>query len=112
MKATLLALLLLLASPLFAAPNYVSYLGSCQQGGYNVITQGLSSSTVVQQSFPQCRVSVSIHGGGAATLFSDKSGTSLANPFCANTDGSFDFYVDTNAQGIEYDVTLSSGGTC
>lgn len=80
--------------------------GFCETGNTPVVLSGLTSSTVVQGSFPLCSVLVSIHGGSTASIFSDNVGTPLGNPFTANTDGSWRFYA---ANG-HYDVTLSGGG--
>lgn len=81
--------------------------GWCESGNQVVMTVGVANSTTkVQRSYPSCTVTVTIYGGGAATLFSDNSGTSLSNPFTANTNGSWSFFADANT----YTVTLSGGG--
>lgn len=43
--------------------------------------------------------------GGSAALYSDRNGTSLANPFTAETDGSFPFY----AAGGRYRIDVTVG---
>lgn len=86
-----------------------SVIVDCRQGGQPVVTSGLTSTTKVLQSFPSCTITVSIHGGGAATIFSDNSGTPLANPFTAQNNpypGAGFFYA---ANG-RYDITISGGG--
>lgn len=81
--------------------------GWCQTGGKNVSTQGLQSTTTVQQSYPKCTVEVFLTGTTThATITKDKIGTPLANPFTANTDGSWLFFA---ADGQGYDVTMSGG---
>lgn len=77
--------------------------GAASQGGQTVSTSGLASTTKVLQSYPLCMVTVNIHGGGLATIYSDNSSTPLANPFIASSTGYWDFYA---ANG-RYDVTLS-----
>ena len=100
----LILLFLLAAIPAFAR---TSATGFCEQGGQVVVTPGSANSTTkVQRSYPSCTVTVTIYGGGAATLYSDNSGTSLANPFTANSNGQWTFFADAN----EYVVTLSGAG--
>ncbi len=77
--------------------------GSAAQGGQQVTTIGLTSTTLVQQSYPLCKVTVNVHGSGLATIFADNALTPLANPFTASATGYWDFYA---ANG-RYDVTLS-----
>jgi hypothetical protein len=78
----------------------------CWMGNQRVITSGLRSTTLVQASYPQCVVSIFVHGGGLATIFADNNGTPLANPFTAQTDGQFIWYA---ANG-RYDQTITSSG--
>lgn len=81
--------------------------GSCQEGGRTVATQGLNSTTTVQQSFPQCQVAVYLTGTTTkATIYSDAASTPLDNPFTANTDGSWMFFTAIN---VGYDVTMTGG---
>lgn len=108
----------LLCSTAFAQ-NF-AYNGQCSKGGQGVVTQGLLSSGTqpllsgspnlgsgVLASYPSCTVTVYLTGSVTlATLFSNKTGTPLANPFTANTDGSFIFW----AVGGGYDVVMSGGG--
>ena len=89
-------------------PSYVSYLNWCYQGGLPTLVQGMKSSTLTQTSFPTCSVSVYVHGGGLANLYSDKAGTPLSNPFTATTIGLYEFYVDTTV-ATEYDITMTGG---
>jgi len=75
--------------------------GWCEVGNQSVITSGLSSTTKVQRSFPQCAVTVLVHGGGLATIYNDNNGTQKANPFQANLDGSWIFYADDGRYDIQ-----------
>jgi hypothetical protein len=80
------------------------YQDFCQVGGQKVVTQGVNSTSFVQASYPSCTVTVFQHATtNLATLHSDNSGTPLANPFTANTNGSYGFYT---ADG-HYDIVLS-----
>jgi hypothetical protein len=102
MKLTILSLLL--AASAFAR---TPVSGFCTQGNQVVVTVNTPNSTTkVMRSYPFCTVTVTIYGGGAATLYSDNSGTSLANPFTANANGSWSFFADANI----YTVTLSGAG--
>lgn len=81
--------------------------GWCEQGNKSVIVGGLSSVLKpVQGSFPGCTVTVYVTGGGLASIYSTNTGTSLSNPFTADTTGYWAFYaLDGN-----YDVQFSGGG--
>lgn len=68
------------------------FQGVCAQSG-NVTTSGLNSTNTSYLTYPSATVTVSVVGGGLATIFSDNSGTPLANPFTANSDGTFSFYA-------------------
>jgi hypothetical protein len=103
MRKLLYLLALALLSPLAALANQNAQ-GWCEQGNQPVVTSGLTSTTLVQQSVPSCTVTVFIHGGGLATIFSDNSGTPLANPFTASTNGRWIFYAGTG----RYDVQLTN----
>jgi len=93
----------LLLLPLFAQANE-AWRGFCEVGNQSVVTSGISSATKVQRSYPQCTVTIFVHGGGLATIYSDNNLTPLANPFQANLDGSFVWYA---ANG-RYDQQISS----
>lgn len=101
-KLLLLLSLILLPSLAFARQ---SAQGDCVLGGKVVVTSGLNSTTKVMTSYPSCTVTVSIHGGGLATIYSDNNGTVLANPFVATTAGHFQAYADNG----HYDVLISGG---
>jgi hypothetical protein len=102
MRRLLLLLLLLLSTGarVNANPNWHDW---CWNGGQKVITSGLGSTTLIQGSSPQCIVSVFVHGGGVATIYSDNSNTPLANPFVAQTNGQILWYA---ANG-RYDQTIT-----
>jgi hypothetical protein len=82
-RLRLLPLLLMLLPTMALARQ--SLQGDCVLGGKIVVTNGLNSTTKVMASYPSCTVTISIHGGGLATIYSDNSGTILANPLTAIT---------------------------
>src|SRR6516162_5416134 len=100
---------LALLCPLLARGNEAWRI-FCEDGNKSVITSGISSTTKVQQSFPQCTVTWYIHGGGLATIYADNNGgpsangTPLANPFQANLDGSWIAYAPNG----RYDIQTTS----
>lgn len=110
-KITLRALLLVALIALFAVPSRAqnaAVRGWCETGATPVITSGLTSTTLTQVSYPNCTVTVFIHGGGLATnLTSDAAGTQpLLNPFSAQNNGQYMFYF---TPGSHIDVQLSGG---
>ncbi len=105
MKRLWLLALLFLLTPLAARANQTAQ-GWCEAGGQVVVTSGLRSTSKAQLSYPSCTVTVFLHGGGLATIFSDAAGTPLANPFTAQTNGQWLFYA---ANG-HYDIQLSGAG--
>ncbi len=81
--------------------------GYCEQGGQVTVTGGISSVTKVQQSYPQCTITVYLAGTlTLATVYSDNSGTAKANPFTASTAGYWFWYANNGT----YDVKMSGGG--
>ena len=81
--------------------------GWVQLGNKTVTTNGVASTTKVQQSYPSATVSVFNHGTATlSTIYSDNISTPLANPFTATSQGYFQFYA---ADG-RYDVQFSGGG--
>lgn len=102
---------LLFAPCLFAT---APYHGWCEQGGATVLTQGLNSSTLVQQSFPNFSQSgtgpsVTVYFTGTtnkASLSSDSMGTVLSNPFPCSATGEYQFWATTAA----YDIVISGSG--
>lgn len=90
-----------------AAPPRTRIFGTCAQGNQTVSTQGYTSTTKVERSYPSCTVTVYLAGtSNIASIYSDDAGTAKANPFTAASDGYFFFYADDGT----YDVRLSDGG--
>jgi hypothetical protein len=104
-----------------AAQNLGAFNGQCALGGQSVIVSGLpsvgtepigtstvSSGSGVIASYPECTVTVYLTGTlTLASLYSNNlnSPTAKANPFTANTDGSFLFYA---ASQVGYDITITT----
>lgn len=104
MKRLFVAVALLLAVPALGRNHWQGY---ANQGGNTVSVAGFISTTKVQKSFPSCTISVYDTGTTSlATLYSDSSGTSKANPFTADSTGKFDFYSDLSS----VDITFSGTG--
>jgi hypothetical protein len=98
--------LALLLIPAAARTQVLPAHGDCSTGGINVQTQGLNSTTLVRGSYPQCLVTVYLTGTlTLATIYSDKLSTPLTNPFTAQANGSWLFYVLSGG----YDITMSGG---
>jgi hypothetical protein len=88
--------------------GYLPVQGQGTLGGQQVLTQGIKSVTRVQGSYPRCNVTVFQHGTVIpATIFGDANGAALSNPFQANADGSWIFFIPLSAK---VDV-LMNGGT-
>lgn len=110
LKIALLAIVsVICGTPAFA--QNPGFNGFCQLGAQLVTTQGLTSVTKVQASYPKCTVTVYQTGTlNLANIFSTAGGSALANPFQANNDGSILFF----AIAACYDIVTSastSGGT-
>ena len=81
--------------------------GIASTGGTVIVTVGLNSTTKSITSFPSCTVTVFLAGTTTpASIFSDNVGTAKANPFTANSDASWSFFVDDG----HYDVKFSGTG--
>jgi hypothetical protein len=104
----LLALLFLLAfGPRAFGQTRRNLSGWCEDGGQTVTTDGRTSTTKVQRSYPQCTVTVfDVGTSNLSTIASDSGGTPKANPFTASTAGRWDFWA---VQG-QYDIQFSGGG--
>jgi hypothetical protein len=90
-----------------SAQTYEKIQGFCEQGGQTVITDGRTSTTKTQRSYPSCTITVYQTGTTTlASIASDSSGTPKSNPFTADTDGYWSWY----AQSGVYDVKMSGGG--
>jgi hypothetical protein len=80
------------------------------QGNTRVVTGGVSSTTLVEGSFPSCTVSVFATGTtNLATIFGDNlfPPTPKSNPFTADSTGSGFFYA---VNGTRVDIQLSGTG--
>jgi len=120
-RSLIVVILALLCAPAFGQ-SLAGVNGDCQIGGEQALTSGLPSTATqqigttnvnagagVQASFPNCIATVYLTGTlTKASIFSDNnpSPTVLVNPFVANNDGTWTFFV---AQGACYDITMSSG---
>lgn len=124
MKAKLILAAVVLSVCPFAHGQFFAVSGNCELPGQAVVVSGFAQSGTqplsgsptttgsgVMASYPQCIVTVYPAGSGTpvatGSVFSNATGTVLGNPFTANTDGSWAFYV---AQAC-YDVTLAAGTT-
>ncbi len=105
LKAKLLLLLALVGlAPIYARERLAGY---CEDGAVTVTTETQVSTTTVQGSYPSCTVTVYQAGTlTLARLFSDNSGTVLANSFTADNKGYWFFYADNGT----YDVQFSGAG--
>jgi hypothetical protein len=100
------AMAVLLASTLASAGKTQ---GWCQDGNYTVTIPGNSqgSPNKYQRSFPQCTVTVYVAGTvQLASIYSDATGTTKANPFTSATSGQWFFYANNG----RYDVKFSGSG--
>ena len=121
MKRLLLIAALLLLSKIGLAQTLSGANGDCTIGGQQALTSGLPSTATqqigttnvlpgagVQASFPNCSVTVYATGTlTKATIYSTSGGGTLSNPFTANVDGSWTFFVAPACPG--YDIVISSG---
>ena len=122
MKREILLPLLVLCLCRLGAAQYFAVSGNCELPGQAVVVSGMSQSGTkplsggalttgsgVMASYPQCKVTVYPAGSSTplatGSVYADAVGTVLGNPFTANTDGSWTFYVPAAC----YDVGLSSG---
>lgn len=110
-----IVLLLLFLSPVLVQaqtppPSVLPLSGYCINGSKPSITSGLPSTNFNQNLIPKCTVAVFLTGTTTlATIYADPNQTPLTNPFTANQDGSWKFYVTPATPGETYDVTLSGG---
>src|SRR6202453_22689 len=81
--------------------------GYCTQGALQSVTNGASSTNYLQGIVPACTVTVYLTGTTTlATIYSNSTNTSLANPFKATYYGQWLFYGNT---GQGYDVVMTGG---
>jgi len=89
------------------AQTYQKIQGYCEKGGETVTTDGRTSTTKVQRSYPSCTITVYDTGTtNLASIASNSSGTPKSNPFTADSDGYWSWF----ALAGEYDVKMSGGG--
>lgn len=83
------------------------YFNYCQEGNQPAFVANIQITTPLQRTFPGCTVQVNQTGTATpATIYSDPSGTPLANPFTADmSTGFFEFYADNGT----YDLLFSGG---
>jgi len=104
-KLLLVASLLLAISASTHAQSKID--GWCEQGNHTVSTQGLISTTKVQQSYPSCTVTIFDAGtSNLSTIFSDMLSTPKVNPFTADSTGYWFFYANNGL----YDIRFSGAG--
>lgn len=109
-----LAALLFLFSSMLSAQTLASFSGWCEQGGVKVQVQGQTSSTLVQQSYPNLSQSgtgpsVTVYLPGTttkATIYSDGASTPKANPFPCSATGQYLFFAANGS----YDLLFSGTG--
>lgn len=84
--------------------------GICSAGAVTITATGsaVHLTPKTQGAYPSCIVNVYLAGTTTlATIYSDNNGTSLSNPFTANSSsGAWNFYADNG----RYDVNQSGGG--
>lgn len=107
MKKWLLLLVMMASLPAMAARQRA--YGFCEYGAQTVLNNGIKSTTKVQKTFLNnsagCTVTIYFSGTiTPATIFSNNSGTVLANPFTASAStGYWFFYADDG----RYDAVIS-----
>lgn len=106
MKKLLAMIVFLCALPVMA--QYAALpVQSCVNGGGQALTSGMKSTNYQEVVIPSCTVTIYLTGTTTkATLYTNGTGTPLANPFTASNKGQFVAYAAVN-QG--YDVVLSGG---
>lgn len=113
---TMKRVLLLLVLAMAGAPSLFSQTdalqGHCTLGGTKALVSGLGSSNYNQGVIPGCSVSVYLTGTTTlATIYSNSTGTPLANPFTAVQlpSPNAGYWIFWAADGQGYDVKLSGG---
>lgn len=112
MKRILLAVILAIVGsvPLFAQNDALQ--GHCDLGGTKALVSGLGSTNYNEGIVPGCTVSVYLTGTTTlATIYSNSTGTVLANPFTAVQlpSPNAGYWIFWAATGQGYDVKLSGG---
>ena len=103
MKRLILTLLALITCSAGAQVGH--YQNFCTFGSTQGYVAGLLTQNNLLSSQPSCTVTVYLTGTKTkATLYSNSTGTALANPFTASAQGYFSFYAST---ATNVDVTMS-----
>lgn len=98
-------LLLVIFLPVFVL-SQIKVNGIAQKGGKAVKTSSTTTYKLME-TYPSCTITVYLANTlTLATIYSDISGTLKSNPFTANSDASYSFYVNA---GI-YDIKFSGTG--
>lgn len=102
-------LLTVLLLPVVAVMSFArsSAQGYCEQGGHPVITNGATSTTKVQQSYPQCFVTVYYTGGGNGTVTTSGTSVTLVTGKLFGGWGN----ITININGVNYTVAFVSSPT-
>lgn len=102
--------LLFIVGAFAQSPVVGEYSGNCAQGNSFVTTAAIISTSKVMGSFPGCTAAVYVTNSSPATLatiYTDSyNRTVAANPFTANSDGSFQIFTSVPI----IDIQLSGGG--
>lgn len=107
LRLLIIAAFLLIVSS--ANAQYVKVLGIAEKSG-TVTVSGIASSNKPSITFPLATITIySPSGSGLlATIYSDASGTSKANPYSADSSGVYDFFIQP---GVTFDVRIAPVGT-
>jgi len=80
--------------------------GYVELGGQTVTTDGRTSTTNVQRSFPGATITVYVAGTLVlATIYSDEILTPKANPFLADSTGYWSFWADEGSYDLQFSGT-------
>lgn len=94
-------------SPTTLAQSVVKYQGLATKGNVQASTQGMSSTNKLLGSYPGCTVTVYLTGTTTvASIYTTSTLTPKANPFTADSEGYFEFYLYPGT----YDIRFSGTG--
>lgn len=107
-----LAVMITLFCSIAGAQIYRPINGWCEVGGQGVYAAKSGGTTPVQQytqgSYTGCTISVFLHGTATlATLYSNSTGTSQANPFQANVLGFYQAFATSGLYDVQESGTVS-----
>jgi len=106
-KSLILSLIIVMLMACASAEARQRIQGYAEQGGQVATIGSASSTNKYQRSYPNATVTVYLSGTTTkATIYSNSGGTVKANPFTANANGFWHFYVDDG----RYDIRFSGGG--